>query len=72
MTKSIFALIVAFAVGGGGVLFFRPYDQPAKAEVEVGINSSQMMANAKDLPVAHYEDYALVFTSPPALQDGAR
>ena len=43
MTKSIFALIVAFAVGGGGVLFFWPYDQPAKAEVEAGINSSQMM-----------------------------
>ena len=72
MTKSIFALIVAFAVGGAGALFFRPYDQPAKAEVEIGINSSLMMANAKDLPVAHYEDYALVFTSPPALQDGTR
>jgi hypothetical protein len=52
--------------------FLGEHDQPAKAEVEVGINSSQMMANAKDLPVAHYEDYALVFTSPPALQDGTR
>jgi hypothetical protein len=72
MTKSIFALIVACAVGGGAVLFFRPFDQPAKAEVEVGINSSVMMANAKDLPVAHYEDYALVFTSPLAPQDGTR
>jgi hypothetical protein len=68
MTKSIFALIVAFAVGGGAVIFFRPYDQPAKAAVETGINPSQMMATAKDdLPVAHYQDYSVMFNFPPAL-----
>ena len=66
MTKSIFALIVAFAVGGGAVIFSRPYDQPAKAAVEAGINPSQMMANAK-APVAHYQDYSLMFNFPPAL-----
>ena len=61
MTKSIFALIVALAVGGGAVMFVRPYDQQAKAEVQTGINPSQMMMNAKGLPVAHYDDYSVVF-----------
>jgi hypothetical protein len=55
-------------VGGGAVIFFRPYDQPAKAAVETGINPSQMMATAKDdLPVAHYQDYSVMFNFPPAL-----
>ena len=61
MTKFIFALIVAFTVGGGVVMFMRPYDQPAKAEVQTGINPSQMMMNAKGLPVAHFDDYPVVF-----------
>ena len=66
MKKRTIALIVAFAVAGGAVIFFRPYDQPAKAEVRAGINPSQMMANAK-VPVAHYQDYAVMFNFPPAL-----
>lgn len=61
MTKSIFALIVAFAVGGGVLMFMRPYDQPAKAEVQTEINPSQMMMSAKGLPVARYDDYSVVF-----------
>ena len=67
MSKWFFALIVAFAVGGGAVIFFKPYDHPAKAAVEGGINPLQMMVNAKDLPVAQYEDYSVVFNFPPAL-----
>ena len=61
MKKFILALIIALAVGGAPIAFTTLYDQPAKAEAGTGIDPSQMMINMKGLPVAHYDDYSVVF-----------
>ena len=61
MKKLTIAMIVAFAVAGGAIIFTPPYDQPAKADTGARIDVSQMMMNAKGLPVAHYDDYSVVF-----------
>lgn len=62
MKKLTIAMIVAFAVvAGGAIIFTPPYDEPAKADTGARIDVSQMMMNAKGLPVAHYEDDSVVF-----------
>ena len=61
MKKLTIALIVAFAVVAGTVVFSPLYDRPAKADAGAGIDISQIMTNAKDLPAAHHEDYSVVF-----------
>ena len=58
MRKLIVALILAFAVAGGAVLFSTP---SMNADATARIDPSQMMRNAKDLPAAHYADYSFVF-----------
>jgi hypothetical protein len=57
MKKFIFTLIVAAAVVGGAVAFTTPYDEPAKANAD----PLSMMSGAVGLPVAHYDDYSVVF-----------
>ena len=59
--KIIVALMVALAVVAGAVSFIALYDQPAKANAGARIDPSRMMMNAKDLPVARYDDYSVVF-----------
>ena len=61
MKKFTVALILASAAIVGVVAVTTLSDQPAKADARVGIDPSQMMANAKNLPVAHYDDYSVVF-----------
>ena len=61
MKKFAVALIVASAAISGAVAVTTLSDQPAKADARVGIDLSQMMANAKNLPVARYDDYTVVF-----------
>jgi hypothetical protein len=59
--KLIFTLIVTAAVIGGAVAFTTPYDEPAKGNTAAGIDPSAIMSHAVSLPVAHYDDYSLVF-----------
>ena len=62
MKKFTFAaILVSAAVIGGAVALTTPSDQPAKVDAGAGIDLSRMMANAKDLPVAYYNDYSVVF-----------
>ena len=61
MKKLTVALILAVAAIGGAVAVTTLSDQPAKAEARAGIDIAQMMANAKDLPLAHDTDYSVVF-----------
>jgi hypothetical protein len=55
------AILVSAAVISGAVALTTPSDQPAKVDAGAGIDLSRMMANAKGLPVAHYNDYSVVF-----------
>jgi hypothetical protein len=61
MKKFIFTLIVMTAMVGGVVTFTTPYDEPAKAKAAVGIDPFDLMSHAVNLPVAHYDDYSVVF-----------
>ncbi len=61
MKNFTFAAIVVSAVITGAVAFTTPSDQPAKVDAGAGIDLSRMMATAKDLPVAYYNDYSVVF-----------
>ena len=61
MKNFIIAAILLSAVIGGAVALTMPSSQPAKVDAGAGIDISQMMASAKDLPVAHYNDYSVVF-----------
>jgi hypothetical protein len=61
MNKFIFAVILVSAVISGAVALTTSSDQPAKVDAGAGIDLSRMMASAKDLPVAHYNDYSVVF-----------
>jgi hypothetical protein len=61
MKKLIFTLIVTTAVVGGAVAFMTLHGEPAKATATAGIDPSLMMSHAHDLPVAHYDDYSVVF-----------
>jgi hypothetical protein len=61
MKKLIFTLIVTTAVVGGIVTITIPYDEPAKAKIAVGIDPFDLMSHAVNLPVAHYDDYTVVF-----------
>jgi hypothetical protein len=61
MKNFIFAAILVSAVISGAVAFTTPSDQPAKVDAGAGIDISQMMVSAKDLPVAYYNDYSVVF-----------
>jgi hypothetical protein len=61
MNKFIFAVILVSAVIRGAVALTTPSEQPAKVDAGAGIDLSRMMASAKDLPVAHYNDYSVVF-----------
>jgi len=61
MKDFIIAAILLSAVIGGAVALTMPSNQPAKVDAGAGIDISQMMASAKDLPVAHYNDYSVVF-----------
>jgi len=54
-------ILVSAAVISGAVALTTPSDQPAKVDAGAGIDLSRMMANAKDLPVAYYNDYSVVF-----------
>ena len=55
------AILVSAAVIGGAVALTTPSDQPAKVDPGAGMDLSRMMANTKDLPVAYYSDYSVVF-----------
>jgi hypothetical protein len=59
--KLIFTLIVTIAAVGGAVAFTIQHDEPPKANAVVGIDPSLIMNHAGSLPVAHYDDYSLVF-----------
>jgi hypothetical protein len=59
--RLIFTLIVTIAAVGGAVAFTTQHDEPAKANAVVGIDPSLIMSHAGSLPVAHYDDYSLVF-----------
>jgi hypothetical protein len=61
MKKFIFTLIVAAAMVGGAVAVTTPYDEPAKANAAAGIDPLSMMSRPVGLPVAHYDDYSVVF-----------
>jgi hypothetical protein len=61
MAKFILGLIVGLLVGGGAVALTTLYDRPAKAEAAARIDPSEIVMNAQDLPVAHYDDYCVVF-----------
>ena len=61
MKKLIFTLIVTTAAVGGVLAFTTPYDEPAKANVAAGIDPLLIMSHAVSLPVAHYDDYSVVF-----------
>ena len=61
MKKLIFTLIVTTAVVGGAVAFTTPYNEPAKADAAAGIDPSAIMSHVVSLPVAHYDDYSVVF-----------
>jgi hypothetical protein len=61
MKNFIIAAILLSAVISGAVALTMPSNQPAKVHAGAGIDISQMMASAKDLPVAHYNDYSVVF-----------
>jgi hypothetical protein len=61
MKNLIIAAILLSAVISGAVALTMPSSQPAKVDAGAGIDISQMMASAKDLPVAHYNDYSVVF-----------
>jgi hypothetical protein len=62
MKKLIFTLLITAAVVGGVVAFTTPYHEPAQATVEAGVDPFLTMSHAVNLPVAHYDDYSLVFT----------
>jgi hypothetical protein len=47
--------------GRGAVAFITLHGEPAKATATAGIDPSLMMSHAHDLPVAHYDDYSVVF-----------
>jgi hypothetical protein len=61
MKKLGIAVMVAFAIVGGALAFTTLSDQPAKANAGARMDLSQIMANAKNLPVARYDDYSVVF-----------
>ena len=61
MKNFAFAAILVYAVISAAVAFTTPSDQPAKVDVEAGIDISRLMATVKDLPVGYYNDYSLVF-----------
>jgi hypothetical protein len=61
MKPAILLLIVAFAAGVVVVAFTTLSHQPAKADAGVRVDPSQIMTDAKDLPVAQYVDYCVVF-----------
>jgi hypothetical protein len=61
MKKLIFTLIVTTAVVGGAVAFTARYDKPAKANAAAGIDPFVIMSHAVGLPLAHYDDYSVVF-----------
>jgi len=61
MKKLIFTLLVTAALVGGAVAFMTPYNEPAKANAAAGIDPSLMMSHVGSLPVAHYDDYSVVF-----------
>jgi hypothetical protein len=55
------AILVSAAVISGAVALTTPSDQPVKVDAGAGIDPLRMMASAKDLPVAYYTDYSVVF-----------
>jgi hypothetical protein len=61
MKKFIFTLIVTAAVVGGAVAFRTPYSESAKANAATGMDPLSIMSRAVGLPVAHYDDYSVVF-----------
>jgi hypothetical protein len=61
MKKFIFTLIVTAAVVGGAVAFRTPYSESAKANAATGIDPLSIMSHVGSLPVAHYDDYSVVF-----------
>jgi len=48
-------------VVGGAVAITTTYDEPAKAKAAAGIDPLLIMSHAVSLPVAHYDDYSVVF-----------
>ena len=61
MKNFTFAAILVSAVISAAVALTTPSDQPAKVDAGAGIDLSRVMAGAKDLPVAYYNDYSMVF-----------
>ena len=61
MKNFTFAAILVSVVISGAVALTAPPDQPAKADAGTGIDVSRMAASAKNLPVAYYTDYSVVF-----------
>jgi hypothetical protein len=48
-------------VVGGAIAFRTPYGESAKANAAAGIDPLSIMSRAVGLPVAHYDDYSVVF-----------
>jgi hypothetical protein len=57
------SLVAAIALMLAGVGVWATSKTQARVDVPAGaqINSLQMMMGAKDLPIAHYDDYSVVF-----------
>jgi hypothetical protein len=58
--RAFFGLIALAAVAGA-VVITTTYDEPAKAKAAAEIDPLLIMSHAVSLPVAHYDDYSLVF-----------
>ena len=57
------SLVAAISLMLAGVGVWATSNTQARIDVPAGaqINSSQIMMGARDLPVAHYDDYSVVF-----------
>ena len=61
--RNIILAAIALMLAGVGVLVWATLTTQARIDVPAGaqINPLQIMMGAGDLPVAHYDDYSLVF-----------
>ena len=60
------SLVAAIALMLAGVGVWATSNTQARIDAPAGaqINTLQIMMGARDLPVAHYDDYSLVFSAP--------
>ena len=66
MRKISLVAAIALMLAGVGVLVWATLTTQARIDVPAGaqINPLQIVMDARDLPVTHYDDYSLVFSAP--------